>query len=135
MHSLTWIFINPLLRPLLPPVHTQDSTGRPDEEVAAETLASHLKSNSSFIQNLFQGQFRSALICPSCKTRSATFDPYVCISLPLLQRETRPVYVTVVYRSTGRKARVFGVNVAINATIKDLRNGLAEKCGVSRLGW
>ena len=92
-----------------------------------------MKNNNSFVQNLFQGQFRSALICPSCETRSATFDPYVCISLPLLQRETRPIYVTVVYRSTGRKTKVFGVDISINATVKDLRNSLAEICGVSRL--
>ena len=106
--------------------------GRPDEEVAAEALASHMQRNNSFIQNLFQGQFRSALICPSCSTRSCTFDPYVTISLPLPQHETKPVYVTVVYRGSSRRMRVFGVNVSIDGSIKELRNRLAGMCGVHR---
>ena len=106
--------------------------GRPDEEVAAEVLASHLQRNDSFIQNMFQGQFRSALICPSCSTRSCTFDPYVTISLPLPQRETRPVYVTVVFRTAQRKMRVYGVNVSIDGSIRELRTKLAELCGVHR---
>jgi ubiquitin C-terminal hydrolase len=110
----------------------KNTAGRPDEEVAAEALASHMQRNNSFIQNLFQGQFRSALICPSCSTRSCTFDPYVSISLPLPQRETKPVYVTVVYRSTSRKMKVFGVNVSINSSIKELRSKLAELCVVNR---
>jgi hypothetical protein len=110
----------------------KDTLGRPDEEVAAEVLASHLQRNNSFIQNLFQGQFRSALICPSCSTRSCTFDPYITISLPLPQRETRPVYVTVVYRAVPRNMRVFGVNVSIDGSIRELRNKLAELCGVHR---
>ena len=110
----------------------QDSAGRPDEEVAAEALQSHRKRNNSFIQNLFQGQFRSGVTCPSCGTRSATFDPYVCVSLPLPQREKRPVYVTVVYRSSSKPNRVFGVNMLIDSTIRDLRTNLAEVCGINR---
>ena len=111
---------------------SQNTAGRPDEEVAAEALASHMQRNNSFIQNLFQGQFRSALICPSCGTRSCTFDPYVSISLPLPQRDTKPVYVTVVYRSASRRMKVFGVNVSINSSIKELRSKLSELCAVNR---
>ena len=110
----------------------QDSAGRPDEEVAAEALQSHRKRNNSFIQNLFQGQFRSGVTCPSCGTRSATFDPYVCVSLPLPQRERRPVYVTVVYRNSSKANQVFGVNMLIDSTIRDLRTNLAEICGINR---
>lgn len=110
----------------------QDTIGRPDEEVAAEALASHMQRNNSFIQNLFQGQFRSALICPSCSTRSCTFDPYVSISLPLPQRDTKPVYITMVYRGASRKMKMFGVNVSIDSSIKDLRSKLAMLCGVHR---
>lgn len=91
-----------------------------------------MKSNKSFIQSLFQGQFRSAIICPSCGTRSCTFDPYVCISVPLPQRETRPIYITVVYRSTQRESKVFGVDMSIEGSIQVLRNSLAELCGINR---
>lgn len=100
--------------------------------MAAETLQSHRKRNNSFIQNLFQGQFHSGVTCPSCGTRSATFDPYVCVSLPLPQRERRPIYVTVVYRSSSRSNRVYGVNILIDSTIRDLRSNLAEMCGINR---
>ena len=91
-----------------------------------------MKNNNSFIQSLFQGQFRSAIICPSCGTRSCTFDPYVCVSLPLPQREMRPVYVTVVYRNSQKESKVFGINMSIEGSIRDLRNTLAELCGIHR---
>lgn len=71
--------------------------GRPDEIVAAEALANHLRCNNSFVHGLFQAQYRSSLTCPSCQKQSTTFDPFLCISIPIPQRQYRPVYVTVVY--------------------------------------
>ena len=48
-------------------------------------------------QFLFQAQFRSSLTCPSCQRQSNTFDPFLCVSLPIPQKQLLPIYVTVLY--------------------------------------
>lgn len=44
-----------------------------------------------------QAQFRSSLKCPHCQKESNTFDPFLCVSLPIPQRQLLSIYVTVVY--------------------------------------
>lgn len=110
----------------------KDSAGRTDEQVAADSLASHLRYNNSFIHNLFHGQLRSSLTCPGCGRSSLTFDPYICLSLPLPEHQTRAIYVTVVYRGANKPNKMFGVSVQVKGKIAELRNSLAELCGVSR---
>lgn len=41
--------------------------------------------NNSVIVDLFQGQYRSRLICPTCNLVSRTFDPFMYCSLPVPQ--------------------------------------------------
>lgn len=71
--------------------------GRPDEELAAESLANHLRRNHSFIHELFQAQLRSSLICRSCKKESNTFEPFLCLSLPVPSNEMHTTIVNVSY--------------------------------------
>lgn len=75
----------------------QASFGRTDEEIAAEMLANHLRCNSSFIHDLFQGQIRSSLCCLGCGRFSNTFDPYLCISVPIPQYQTSHIFLYLVY--------------------------------------
>ena len=90
-HNLTIISVSIVL--------FQNSVGRPDDVVAAETLANHIRCNNSFVYALFQAQFRSSLTCPQCRCQSNTFDPFLCVSVPVPQNQRRPVYVTVLYTS------------------------------------
>lgn len=77
---------------------SQNNFGRPDEHVAAEALENHLRCNNSIIQDIFGAQFRSSLTCPGCGRQSATFDPFLCVSLPIpAAKQQCPVYVNVVY--------------------------------------
>lgn len=80
-------------------VSFQNSFGRPDEVVAAETLANHVRCNNSFVHAVFQAQFRSSLTCPRCQRQSNTFDPFLCASVPVPQNQRIPIYVTVLYTS------------------------------------
>ena len=80
-------------------VSLQNSFGRPDEVVAAETLANHVRCNNSFVHAVFQAQFRSSLTCPRCQRQSNTFDPFLCVSVPVPQNQRRAIYVTVLYTS------------------------------------
>ncbi|XP_047490078.1 ubiquitin carboxyl-terminal hydrolase 31-like [Penaeus chinensis] len=109
----------------------KNTYGRPDEVVAAETLANHLRCNCSFIHEIFQAQFRSSLKCPHCNKESNTFDPFLCVSIPIPQREVQAVFATVVYLNQQPKQVQLGVSIEANATIRELRKQLSEDCGIS----
>ena len=44
-----------------------ESDGRPDSVVADEAWRVYKKRNDSVIVDLFQGQYKSTLVCPSCR--------------------------------------------------------------------
>lgn len=68
----------------------------------------------------FQAYLRSSLTCPSCNQQSNTFDPFLCISLPLLQRDTRFVSATVIYYDLLRPSCRFGVDISPDETVENL---------------
>ncbi|NWH25742.1 UBP19 hydrolase, partial [Grus americana] len=71
-----------------PYTETVDSDGRPDEVVAEEAWQRHKMRNDSFIVDLFQGQYKSKLVCPVCsKVVSITFDPFLYLPVPLPQKQ------------------------------------------------
>lgn len=74
----------------------KNTNGRPDEDLAAETLANHRRCNNSFVQAVFQAQFRSSLTCPRCQKQSNTFDPFHCISVQLPQLTHQSVFLKVI---------------------------------------
>lgn len=88
-----------------PIVQEVESKGRPDEIVAAESWENHLKRNDSIIVELFHGQFKSKIICPSqtCGKVSITFDPFQMVSLPIPVKDISkaPVY----YIQTGEPGK------------------------------
>lgn len=43
-----------------------ESDGRPDSAVADEAWRVYKMRNDSVIVDLFQGQYKSTLVCPSC---------------------------------------------------------------------
>lgn len=79
-----------------PNVPEVESKGRPDEIVAQESWDNHLKRNDSIIVDLFHGQFKSKIICPSqsCGKVSITFDPFQMVSVPIPVKEVSkaPIY-------------------------------------------
>uniref|UniRef100_A0AAX7U554 ubiquitinyl hydrolase 1 n=1 Tax=Astatotilapia calliptera TaxID=8154 RepID=A0AAX7U554_ASTCA len=70
-----------------PYTETVDSDGRLDEVVAEEAWQRHKMRNDSFIVDLFQGQFKSKLVCPTCSKVSITFDPFLYLPVPLPQKQ------------------------------------------------
>ena len=60
--------------------------------VAEEAWATHKKRNDSFIVDLFQGQYKSKLVCPECgKVRlhlMLLFVPVIPNSLPYVKCTT-----------------------------------------------
>ncbi|XP_071240810.1 ubiquitin carboxyl-terminal hydrolase 31-like [Salvelinus alpinus] len=84
-------------------------------------------STGSFVQELFQAQYRSSLTCPHCQKQSNTFDPFLCISLPILLPHTRPLYVTVVYQGKYSHCMRIGVAVPLNSTVSRLRDAVSRE--------
>uniref|UniRef100_A0A8C6JT29 Ubiquitin carboxyl-terminal hydrolase 19 n=1 Tax=Melopsittacus undulatus TaxID=13146 RepID=A0A8C6JT29_MELUD len=70
-----------------PYTETVDSDGRPDQVVAEEAWQRHKMRNDSFIVDLFQGQYKSKLVCPVCSKVSITFDPFLYLPVPLPQKQ------------------------------------------------
>ncbi|EPY74532.1 ubiquitin carboxyl-terminal hydrolase 31-like protein [Camelus ferus] len=80
---------------------------------------------STFVQELFQAQYRSSLTCPHCQKQSNTFDPFLCISLPIPLPHTRPLYVTVVYEGKCSHCMRIGVAVPLSGTVARLREAVS----------
>jgi len=108
----------------------KNSYGRPDEIVADETMANHLRCNSSFVHQLFQAQFRSSLTCPHCLKQSSTFDPFLCVSLPIPRKRTQNVYVNVVYLCQQPRQVRLGLCINGQADVKELRETLSSDTGI-----
>ncbi|XP_031429222.1 ubiquitin carboxyl-terminal hydrolase 31 isoform X2 [Clupea harengus] len=84
-------------------------------------------STGSFVQELFQAQYRSSLTCPHCQKQSNTFDPFLCISLPIPLPHTRPLYVTVVYQGKYSHCMRIGVAVPLHSTVSRLRQAVSQE--------
>lgn len=114
----------------------KNTNGKPDEVVAAETLANHARRNSSFVQAVFQAQYRSALTCARCSRTSCTFDPFHCVSVQLPPRhasiQPSPLPVTVVYVNQQPRQVRIGVELTGAATMDELRNTLHTDTGIDK---
>ncbi|XP_058532135.1 ubiquitin carboxyl-terminal hydrolase 43 isoform X3 [Ochotona princeps] len=101
---------------------------KPSENLLASS--SQLPSGQSFVQSHFQAQYRSSLTCPHCQKQSNTFDPFLCVSLPIPLRQTRFLSVTLVFLSKSQRFLRVGLAVPILSTVAALRKMVAEEGGV-----
>ncbi|XP_012868555.1 PREDICTED: ubiquitin carboxyl-terminal hydrolase 43 [Dipodomys ordii] len=106
----------------------------PEGRRASESLLSspaQLSLGPSFVQSHFQAQYRSSLTCPHCLKQSNTFDPFLCVSLPIPLRQTRFLSVTLVFPSKSPRFLRVGLAVPILGTVATLRKMVAEEGGIS----
>ena len=66
-----------------PIVQSLDYKNQPDEDFSSQSWSNYLKRNHSIIIDLFAGQYKSKVTCPTCKVISITFDPFLYVSLPI----------------------------------------------------
>ncbi|XP_029431895.1 ubiquitin carboxyl-terminal hydrolase 31 isoform X2 [Rhinatrema bivittatum] len=83
--------------------------------------------SGTFVQELFQAQYRSSLTCPHCQKQSNTFDPFLCISLPIPLPHTRPLFITVVYQGKFSHCMRIGVAVPLSGTVARLREAVSAE--------
>ncbi|KAG7487256.1 ubiquitin carboxyl-terminal hydrolase 43 [Solea senegalensis] len=105
----------------------------PLDESSSPTLAStqQPRGRHSFVQEHFQAQYRSSLTCPHCLKQSNTFDPFLCISLPIPLRQTRPLCVTLVFSAKGQRYLRVGLAVPLFGNLSLLRTMVAEEGNIS----
>ena len=80
---------------------------------------------------MFQAQFRSSLTCPTCERQSNTFDPFLCVSLPIPQKQLLPVFVNVLYIDQSPRQVKIGLTVGVHETIAELRKVLSKDTGIA----
>ncbi|KAI5711727.1 hypothetical protein M8J75_002717 [Diaphorina citri] len=57
---------------------------------------SHLADNQSILVDLFQGQFKSTVVCSGCQFVSITYEPFMYLSVPLPYAMEQQICVTFV---------------------------------------
>ncbi|XP_005738061.1 ubiquitin carboxyl-terminal hydrolase 43 [Pundamilia nyererei] len=85
----------------------------------------------SFVQEHFQAQYKSSLTCPHCLKQSNTFDPFLCISLPIPLRQTRPLCVVLVFSTKGQRYLRVGLAVPLFGSVAFLRRLVADEGKIS----
>ncbi|KAK2894191.1 ubiquitin carboxyl-terminal hydrolase 43-like isoform X1 [Channa argus] len=103
-----------------------DEVLSPDQSQSQQPRVQH-----SFVQEHFQAQYKSSLTCPHCLKQSNTFDPFLCISLPIPLRQTRPLYVTLVFSTKGQRYLRVGLAVALFGSVGYLRRMVADEGNLS----
>ncbi|KAM8947466.1 ubiquitin carboxyl-terminal hydrolase 43 isoform 2-T2 [Pelodytes ibericus] len=89
--------------------------------------SSHTGESQSFVQEHFQAQYRSSLTCPHCHKQSDTFDPFLCVSLPIPLRQTRALNVTLVFQTKQQRFLRIGLAVPLFGAVSSLRQMVADE--------
>ncbi|GAA6010099.1 hypothetical protein JCM10207_007558 [Rhodosporidiobolus poonsookiae] len=91
-------------------------------EMAKTCWEQYRSRNDSVIVDLFQGQYRSTVVCPDCDKVSITFDPfmYVTTNLPVTKKWTGRIYVVPVDPARGVLA--VDCEVSKTGTVKTLKS-------------
>ncbi|KAI0065534.1 cysteine proteinase [Artomyces pyxidatus] len=98
-------------------------------KLARESWEGYMKRNDSVIVDLFQGQYRSTLVCPECHKVSITFDPFMYLTLPLpVQKKWRANIYYVPWDINKSHVKV-PVEIGRDASFKDLRQLLGRWMG------
>uniref|UniRef100_A0A6Q2X3D7 ubiquitinyl hydrolase 1 n=1 Tax=Esox lucius TaxID=8010 RepID=A0A6Q2X3D7_ESOLU len=113
---------------LLDRVHEDGVVGGGEDSPGSSLAAAHQPgARHSFVQEHFQAQYRSSLTCPHCLKQSNTFDPFLCISLPIPLRQTRCMCVVLVFSTKGQRYLRVGLAVPLIGSIAHLRSMVAEE--------
>ncbi|KAG2219921.1 hypothetical protein INT45_008558, partial [Circinella minor] len=113
-----------------PYVELPDFDDMADGDIAMRCWEYHKARNDSIIVDLFQGQFKSRLICQECQKISIMFDPFMYLSLPLpVQKKTHIKVVYVPYDPSERQRRL-KLTFQSNSSIEQLQEQVAQRANI-----
>ncbi|KAF0688031.1 Aste57867_20313 [Aphanomyces stellatus] len=110
-----------------PYIQQPDSDGRYDSDLADEWWRNHLKREVSIVVALFTGQYKSLLTCSACGFKSARFEPFTFLQVPLPEPTHNNVSIPLVF-AKNRMPQKLSLRLSIDATIVDLKKQLADVC-------
>lgn len=90
--------------------------------------------NDSVIVDLFQGQYKSTLVCPVCAKVSIKFDPFMYLTLPLPNKTMWRHSVIFVPYDPQKGIQVLQMMLPSEASVSKLKTELAQQFGVSSPG-
>ncbi|XP_029456179.1 ubiquitin carboxyl-terminal hydrolase 43 [Rhinatrema bivittatum] len=99
----------------------------PEESSGTTQVTPQPMGGHSFVQEHFQAQYRCSLTCPHCLKQSNTFDPFLCVSLPIPLRQTRALNVTLVFQSKHQRFLRIGLAVPLFGVVAILREMVANE--------
>lgn len=110
-----------------------DNRNIADEQLADESWKRYRMRNDSIVVDLFQGQFKSKLVCPVCGKISITFDPFLYLSVPF----PKPPIVHEVYffkrdsngMSTSKPIK-YSIKLPHDSTVQKLLDYVSEETKV-----
>ena len=95
-----------------------------DRYIFGEVRRRHRLRNDSRLAELFEGYFKSTVVCPACDRVSVTFDPFMSLAVPLSVSDARRLAATLVRRDgTLHQLRL---SVPIHGTVRHLLQAAAE---------
>ncbi|KAJ2064415.1 hypothetical protein GGI08_002382 [Coemansia sp. S2] len=112
-----------------PYIEVPDADGRPDIEVANEQWDIYKRRNDSVVVDLFQGQYRSTLVCPVCSHTSVTFDPFMYLTLPLPVQRQKWLELVFIPSNVDVYATRMRLLVLKDESIKQLKQMVAHLTG------
>uniref|UniRef100_A0A2P2M494 Ubiquitin carboxyl-terminal hydrolase n=4 Tax=Rhizophora mucronata TaxID=61149 RepID=A0A2P2M494_RHIMU len=113
-----------------PYIEIKNAEDRPDKEVAEEYWRNHQARNDSIIVDLYQGQYRSTLVCPVCNKKSVTFDPFMYLSLPLPSTSMRTMTLTLLSADGSTLPSPVTITLPKHGRLKDLLESLSTACSL-----
>ncbi|KJE95444.1 ubiquitin specific protease 41 [Capsaspora owczarzaki ATCC 30864] len=118
--------------------YLEDVERRPDESdasMADRAWGQHKLRDNSHIVDLFQGQYKSTVVCPECDRVSVKFDPFMYLSLPIPTLQTRKMGVLVSLAETAARPQAqlvrCCVTVPLTGTVLAILEAIAAMLGVS----
>ncbi|KAL1525979.1 hypothetical protein AB1Y20_020805 [Prymnesium parvum] len=112
-----------------PYVENFEANGEPDAEIIAEVRKRHRLRNSSRIADMFEGFFKSTVVCPVCDKVSVTFDPYMSVALPLGTQDNMRTLTVSLRRLDGTIAPVT-VTLKSSSKMEALVAAVAEQSSI-----
>ena len=79
----------------------------------------HKKREDSIIVDLFHGQFKSEIFCPTCKKLNITYEPFMFLSMSIPSSESSNVKIKFFYKNLVYE---FNFGLFENSRIYEIKN-------------
>ncbi|ETW01209.1 hypothetical protein, variant [Aphanomyces invadans] len=112
------------------PVEQPDSAGRCDSVVADQWWQNYLRREVSIVVALFMGQYKSLLSCNTCYFKSASFEPFTLLQLPLRESDMFPLVLTVVF-PCGREPLRCTLDLRRDGVVADIKRAIRHLLSLS----